>query len=50
MIKIALASGKGGTGKTFAATNIYRSLLGQNIDAVLVDCGAEAPNAAAFFI
>ncbi len=49
MIKIALASGKGGTGKTFAATNIYRSLLGQNIDAVLVDCDAEAPNAAAFF-
>ena len=49
MLKIAVASGKGGTGKTFAATNIYRSLLKQNIDAVLVDCDAEAPNAAAFF-
>lgn len=49
MIKIAIASGKGGTGKTFIATNILYSLLKNQIDAVLVDCDAEAPNAAAFF-
>jgi MinD superfamily P-loop ATPase len=49
MIKIAIASGKGGTGKTFVATNIYYTLVMNQIDAVLVDCDAEAPNAVAFF-
>jgi len=49
MIKIAIASGKGGTGKTFVATNIFNTLLKNHMDAVLVDCDAEAPNAAAFF-
>jgi len=49
MIKIAVASGKGGTGKTFVATNLFYSLLHDNQNAVLVDCDAEAPNAAAFF-
>jgi len=49
MIKIAIASGKGGTGKTFVATNIFHSLVKNQIDAVLVDCDAEAPNAVAFF-
>ena len=49
MIKIAVASGKGGTGKTFVATNIFQSLVKNGHDAVLVDCDAEAPNAAAFF-
>ncbi len=49
MIKIAIASGKGGTGKTFVATNIFYTLLKNQIDAVLVDCDAEAPNAMAFF-
>jgi MinD superfamily P-loop ATPase len=49
MIKIAVASGKGGTGKTFIATNIFNTLLKIKVDAVLVDCDAEAPNAAAFF-
>jgi MinD superfamily P-loop ATPase len=49
MIKIAIASGKGGTGKTFVATNIFQSLVRNQIDAVLVDCDAEAPNAVAFF-
>jgi len=49
MIKIAIASGKGGTGKTFVATNIFFSLLKNQIDTVLVDCDAEAPNAVAFF-
>jgi len=49
MIKIAVASGKGGTGKTFIATNIFHTLLQNNHRAMLVDCDAEAPNAIAFF-
>lgn len=49
MIKIAIASGKGGTGKTFVATNIFYSLVNNQIDATLVDCDAEVPNAIAFF-
>ena len=49
MIKIAFASGKGGTGKTFIATNIFYTLLQNNYKAMLVDCDAEAPNDVAFF-
>jgi len=49
MIKIAIASGKGGTGKTFVATNIFHTLMKNQIEAVLVDCDAEAPNSVAFF-
>jgi len=47
MIKIAIASGKGGTGKTFVATNIFYSLVNNQIYSILVDCDAEAPNAIA---
>jgi MinD superfamily P-loop ATPase len=50
MIKIAIASGKGGTGKTFIATNIFYTLLKNNYRLMLVDCDAEAPNAIAFFV
>jgi MinD superfamily P-loop ATPase len=49
MIKIAVASGKGGTGKTFVSTNLFFTLLKYNYRAQLADCDAEAPNAAAFF-
>ena len=49
MIKIAIASGKGGTGKTFISTNIFYTIFQANYRAELVDCDAEAPNAAAFF-
>jgi MinD superfamily P-loop ATPase len=42
MIKIAIASGKGGTGKTFIATNIFHTLITKGIETVLVDCEAEA--------
>ncbi|MCE5345016.1 MAG: ATP-binding protein [Bacteroidales bacterium] len=49
MIKIAIASGKGGTGKTFVATNLFYTLLLKKYRAILVDCDAEAPNAVAFF-
>ena len=48
-MKIAIASGKGGTGKTFIATNLYYTLLKNNYRTTLVDCDAEAPNASAFF-
>ncbi|MDD3079761.1 MAG: ATP-binding protein [Paludibacter sp.] len=43
-IKIAIASGKGGTGKTFISTNLFRVLQKQSIDVTLVDCDAEEPN------
>lgn len=49
MIRIAVASGKGGTGKTLVSTNLWRSLVCENEDAVLIDCDAEAPDAGVFF-
>lgn len=49
MIKIAVASGKGGTGKTFVATNMFSTLVKHKYKTVLVDCDAEAPNSVAFF-
>lgn len=49
MFKIAVASGKGGTGKTFVATNLFNALTKKNHCVVLADCDAEAPNAGAFF-
>lgn len=49
MFKIAIASGKGGTGKTFVATNIFYSLFKNNLRIQLIDCDAEAPNALIFF-
>jgi len=48
-IKIAVASGKGGTGKTLISTNLYYSLLQTGIDVTLIDCDAEEPNAVSFF-
>ncbi len=47
--KIAIASGKGGTGKTLVATNLFHSLSKTGIPATLADCDAEAPNAKLFF-
>jgi MinD superfamily P-loop ATPase len=49
MIKIAVASGKGGTGKTFIATNLFNALINNRVESILVDCDAEAPNSVAFF-
>lgn len=43
-MKIAIASGKGGTGKTLVATN----LLLANGEGLLVDCDVEAPNSNLF--
>ncbi len=48
-MRIAIASGKGGTGKTFVATNLFNALIHKGFSTILVDCDAEAPNAAAFF-
>lgn len=49
MMKIAVASGKGGTGKTLVATNLFDVLNRNHYKVCLVDCDAEAPNACAFF-
>lgn len=43
-IKIAIASGKGGTGKTFISTNLFNVLQKRNYNVFLVDCDAEEPN------
>jgi len=48
MTTIAIASGKGGTGKTFAATNLARVLQQSGHRVTLVDCDVEAPNAHLF--
>ncbi|MFW5793293.1 MAG: P-loop NTPase [Bacteroidota bacterium] len=48
-VKIAIASGKGGTGKTLVATNLTYALNNAGYDITLVDCDAEEPNAKVFF-
>ncbi len=48
-ITIAIASGKGGTGKTFISTNLFNSLQNSGLNMALVDCDAEAPNDREFF-
>ncbi len=48
-MKIAIASGKGGTGKTFVATNLFNILSRRGDRVTLTDCDAEAPNDILFF-
>lgn len=48
-MNIVVASGKGGTGKTFVSTNLFYLLRQKNISTYLVDCDAEAPNSFIFF-
>lgn len=48
-LTIAVASGKGGTGKTLLATNLASVAAGQGRQVALVDCDAEAPNSHLFF-
>ena len=43
-MKIAIASGKGGTGKTFISTNLFNTLRKSGKMVSLVDCDAEEPN------
>lgn len=47
-MKIAVASGKGGTGKSTVAANLACSLA-QRIEVILVDCDVEEPNQHLFF-
>lgn len=47
-MKVAIASGKGGTGKTFIATNLAVHLARTGTSVTLVDCDVEAPNAHLF--
>lgn len=47
-MKIAIASGKGGTGKTLVSTNLFYSAQQAGISVVLADCDAEEPNVAEF--
>ncbi|MDD4641457.1 MAG: ATP-binding protein [Bacteroidales bacterium] len=46
---IAVASGKGGTGKTFVSVNLFHALEQTGLNIHLVDCDAEAPNDKMFF-
>jgi len=48
-MKIAVASGKGGTGKTFVATNLFNILSRRGEGVTLTDCDAEAPDGLIFF-
>lgn len=48
--KIAIASGKGGTGKTTVSVNLYNTLTTVfNHKVILVDCDVEEPNDIIFF-
>lgn len=47
-MNIAVASGKGGTGKTLVATNLFWTLQKEGIPCTLVDCDAEEPNVTEF--
>jgi len=49
-VRIAIASGKGGTGKTTVAAMLYHSLSQKEAkSALLVDCDVEEPNDVLFF-
>ncbi|HRY31664.1 MAG TPA: ATP-binding protein [Bacteroidales bacterium] len=47
--RLAVASGKGGTGKTFVAVSLFYILQEKDLPLCLADCDAEAPNAMLFF-
>jgi MinD superfamily P-loop ATPase len=47
-MRLVVASGKGGTGKTLVASNLA-AVLASNREVVLVDCDVEEPNAHLFF-
>jgi len=43
-MRIAIASGKGGTGKTTLATNLAHVIAGEGVPAAYLDCDVEEPN------
>ena len=43
-MRIAVASGKGGTGKTIVATNLAQALVHRGYTVTYADCDVEAPN------
>ncbi len=43
-LNIAISSGKGGTGKTFIATNLAAALANTDMPVTYLDCDVEAPN------
>lgn len=47
-MKIAIASGKGGTGKTTVSINLALALAAAKLPVQVVDCDVEEPNAALF--
>jgi len=47
-LKISIASGKGGTGKTTIATNLALALARQGRDVAYLDCDVEEPNGRIF--
>ncbi len=47
-MKIAVASGKGGTGKTTVATNLTYILAESGIRTIYIDCDVEEPNGSLF--
>ena len=48
-LKIAVASGKGGTGKTTVSVNLFHFSNRHWLNTILVDCDVEEPNDALFF-
>ncbi|MCX6674521.1 MAG: ATP-binding protein [Methanothrix sp.] len=48
-MKISIASGKGGTGKTLVATSLVASLASPGTMVTIADCDVEEPNAFLFF-
>jgi len=47
-MKIAVASGKGGTGKTMISTNLFSVIEKEGVDVSIIDCDAEEPNVTEF--
>ena len=45
---ICVASGKGGTGKTFVSTNLFTVMKRHGLNVILTDCDAEVPNSGIF--
>lgn len=48
-VKIAIASGKGGTGKTTVAVNLFHAFAKSHNNVQLVDCDVEEPNCILFY-